>query len=135
MHGSLPPKHATHPQNSPAAAGFLDLLLFFCGRRMLMQVDGHSMEPALQPHDRVLVKRWKSGRSAPLGQIVVAWHPHRSDLRMIKRLRWSDENGFWLEGDNPAESTDSRHLGWIDPENLIGVVVGVISAQRSEKDG
>ena len=28
----------------------------------------------------------------------------------------------------------SRQLGWIDPENLIGVVVGVISSQRSEKD-
>ena len=101
-----------------------------------MQVDGRSMEPALHPQDRVLVKRWKSesGRSAPLGQIVVAWHPHRSDLRMIKRLSWWDANGFWLEGDNPAESTDSRQLGWIDPENLIGVVVGVISSQSSEKD-
>ena len=53
---------------------------------------------------------------------------------MIKRLRWSDANGFWLEGDNPDKSTDSRQLGWIDPDNLIGVVVGVISPQRSEKD-
>ena len=53
---------------------------------------------------------------------------------MIKRLRWCDANGFWLEGDNPDKSTDSRQLGWIDPENLIGVVVGVISSQSSEKD-
>ena len=99
-----------------------------------MQVAGRSMEPALHPQDRVLVKRWKRGRSAPLGRIVVARHPRRSDLRMIKRLRWCDANGLWLEGDNPAESTDSRQLGWIDPGNLIGVVVGVISSQRSEKD-
>ena len=101
-----------------------------------MQVDGRSMEPALHPQDRVLVKRWnsESGRSAPLGQIVVAWHPHKPDLRMIKRLSWCDANGLWLEGDNPAESTDSRQLGWFNPENLIGVVVGVIPFQRSEKD-
>ena len=134
MHGSPLPEHAIHPEHSPAAAGFLDLLLFFCGRRLLMQVDGRSMEPALHPQDRVLVKRWTSGRSAPLGQIVVAWHPDSSDLRVIKRLRWSDAKGFWLEGDNPAESTDSRQLGWFNPENLIGVVVGVIPFQRSEKD-
>ena len=134
MLGSPPPEHATHSKNSPAAAGFLDLLLFFCGRRLLMQVEGRSMEPALHPQDRVLVKRWRSGRSAPVGQIVVAWHPYRSDLRMIKRLRCADARGFWLEGDNPAESTDSRQLGWIDPENLIGVVAGVIPSQRSEED-
>ncbi|MGE4581348.1 MAG: nickel-type superoxide dismutase maturation protease [Synechococcus sp.] len=133
MHGSPPPEPTALRNQAPAAAGLTDLLLLFCGRRLLMRVEGHSMEPALNPQDRVVVKRWKTEPSAPIGQIVVALHPHKPDLWMIKRLRCCDASGFWLEGDNPGESTDSRQLGWIDPQHMVGVVVGVFPWQRSEE--
>ena len=135
MHGSPHPELTAQTNHSPAAAGFIDLLLFFCGRRLLMRVEGRSMEPALSPQDRVLIKRWDIDTPPPLGQIVVALHPHRPDLRMIKRLRRCDAAGlFWLEGDNSVESTDSRQLGWIKPEKMIGVVVGLLPSPRSEQN-
>lgn len=134
MHGSPHPEPAAQINHSPTAAGLIDLLLFFCGRRLLMQVQGRSMEPALNAQDRVLVKRWDVDIPPPLGHIVVALHPQKPDLRMIKRLRRCDAAGLWLEGDNPAESSDSRQLGWIKPEEMIGVVVGLLPSRRSEEN-
>ena len=99
-----------------------------------MRVEGRSMHPCLKPNDRVLVKRWSLQQQASLGQIVVAWHPYRPRLRLIKRLCQRDAAGFWLEGDNPAESTDSRQLGWFPPDRMIGVVVGRIAASGSEQN-
>ena len=99
-----------------------------------MRVEGRSMYPYLRPNDRVLVKRWSLQEPTGLGQIVVAWHPHRPGLRLIKRLCRQDAAGFWLEGDNTAESTDSRQFGWISPDRMIGVVVGRIAAGGSEQN-
>ena len=129
MPGSPLPESSTDPQHSIAAAGLTDLLLFFCGRRLLMRVEGRSMQPSLNPNDRVLVKRWSPGQLLRLDQIVVAWHPQRSELRLIKRLKRWDGNRLWLEGDNPSESTDSRQLGWLSPDRVIGVVVGRVPAR------
>ena len=93
-----------------------------------MRVKGCSMQPSLNPNDRVLVKRWSPGHPLPLDQVVVIRHPQRPELRLIKRLMRCENSKFWLEGDNPAESTDSRQLGWFRPAQMIGVVVGRIPA-------
>ena len=93
-----------------------------------MRVEGRSMYPCLRPNDRVLVKRWSLQQPAGLGQIVVAWHPHRNGLRLIKRLARCEGKAVWLEGDNPHQSTDSRQLGWLDRDRLIGVVVARLPA-------
>ena len=78
------------------------------------------MQPTLEPGDRVLVRRLR-GKTAPvLGSVVVTWHPQRSKLRLIKRLKSVEETGLWLLGDNPAESTDSRQLGAVPTNLLIG---------------
>ena len=94
-----------------------------------MRVEGRSMQPSLNPDDRVLVKRWSPGHPLCLDQIVVAWHPQRSELRLIKRLKRRDGNRLWLEGDNPPESTDSRQLGWLTLDQMIGIVVGRVPAR------
>jgi len=57
---------------------------------------------------------------------VVAWHPTASGRRLIKRLIRIDASGLWLEGDNPDASTDSRQLGPLPVNLLIGVVVARI---------
>ena len=93
-----------------------------------MRVTGYSMQPTLNPNDRVLVKRWSADQPVPLDQIVVAWHPHRNGLRLIKRLGRCKGKAVWLEGDNPDQSTDSRQLGWLDRDQLIGVVVARLPA-------
>ena len=65
--------------------------------------------------------------------MVVTWHPQRNELRLIKRLSRVDGKGLWLLGDNPAESTDSRQLGAVPANLLIGEVVGRIPLGESEQ--
>jgi nickel-type superoxide dismutase maturation protease len=63
----------------------------------------------------------------------VACHPQRSELRLIKRLSRWDSTGLWLLGDNPTESTDSRQLGAVPTNLLIGEVVGRLPLRESEQ--
>ena len=94
------------------------------------------MQPTLEPGDRVLVRRLgrKGQKPSPsLESVVVTWHPQRSKLRLIKRLKSVEGTGLWLLGDNPAESTDSRQLGAVPTNLLIGEVVGRLPRGESEQ--
>jgi len=91
------------------------------------------MQPTLEPGDRVLVRRLGQTAAPSLGSVVVAWHPQRSGLRLIKRLSRVDSTGLWLLGDNPTESTDSRQLGAVPANLLIGEVVGRLPLGESEQ--
>ena len=91
------------------------------------------MQPTLKPGDRVLVRRLGRKPAPSLGSVVVTWHPQRSKLRLIKRLSRLDSRGLWLLGDNPGESTDSRQLGAVPTNLLIGEVVGRLPRGKSEQ--
>ena len=81
------------------------------------------MLPHLASEDRILINQ----RSRPKrGDVVVAWHPRKPGVRLIKRLHWLDANGMQLLGDNPSASTDSRQLGAIPNALLIGVAVSCL---------
>ena len=69
-----------------------------------------SMEPALYPGDWLLVRR---ANHAKPGAIVVARHPARPEMLLVKRLeRRTQDGGWWLASDNPgAGAVDSRHFG------------------------
>jgi nickel-type superoxide dismutase maturation protease len=68
-----------------------------------------SMEPALRPGDWLLVRRTRRIRA---GQIVLARHPGRPDLLIVKRAARRVDGGWWLESDNPhAGAVDSRRFG------------------------
>jgi nickel-type superoxide dismutase maturation protease len=81
-----------------------------------------SMEPALHPGDWLVVRRTMvPGRSLRLraGQVVVARHPGRPDLLIVKRAARPEGDGWWLASDNPAASAvDSRAFGAV-PASLI----------------
>ena len=60
-----------------------------------------SMEPTLRPGDWLLVLR--TGRVRP-GQLVVAWHPSRPSLLLVKRVLRREPGGWWLQSDSPNGS-------------------------------
>jgi nickel-type superoxide dismutase maturation protease len=81
-----------------------------------------SMEPALRPGDWLLVWRGiRPGRPLRIrpGQVVIAQHPSRADLLIVKRAVAQHPDGWWLASDNAAAAAvDSRSFGHV-PVSLI----------------
>jgi nickel-type superoxide dismutase maturation protease len=83
------------------------------------------MLPTLAPGDPILVDLGAYRRAPPRpGEVVLARHPYRTDLRMVKRVVSLAADGRCaLAGDNPEESTDSRAFGLLPEERVLGRVV------------
>jgi nickel-type superoxide dismutase maturation protease len=81
-----------------------------------------SMEPALHPGDWLLVRR--GGRIRP-GQLVVARHPARPGMLLVKRATRHPAGGWWLLSDNASAATvDSRQFGPVPAGLIEGRVLG-----------
>jgi nickel-type superoxide dismutase maturation protease len=102
-------------------ANWKDRLLYMIGRQRIFKVAGNSMVPTLKDGDAVMI----SARSSiALGDIVLAQHPYKQSVKMLKRVASIDENGrYALAGDNPDESTDSRTFGTVSIEYIHGKAV------------
>jgi nickel-type superoxide dismutase maturation protease len=83
-----------------------------------LAVAGPSMEPALSDGDWVLAR---SGGPIRPGELVVVEHPQRPGLLLVKRIARVGPDGYWVLGDNPSASTDSRHFGAV--ADVLGRVV------------
>jgi nickel-type superoxide dismutase maturation protease len=85
-----------------------------------------SMEPALLPGDWLLVWRGlRSGGQPRPGQVVVARHPGKPELLLVKRVIRRESDGWWLKSDNPdVAAIDSRRFGPVPPELVVGRVLG-----------
>jgi nickel-type superoxide dismutase maturation protease len=95
-----------------------------------VEVSGASMAPTLLPGDWALAVR--PGRLRR-GDVVVVEHPRRPGLEMVKRIvaapgelasdgRILAPGEWWVEGDAPEASTDSRHFGPVVLEQVKAVV-------------
>ena len=86
------------------------------------KVAERSMQPALDPGDRILVRRTiRPGRALRVraGQVVVARNPRRPEQLLVKRALWAEDGGWWLSSDNPgADAVDSFRFGPV-PASLI----------------
>lgn len=71
------------------------------------------------PHGKVIFA-WRFGKPRK-GDVVIVKH-HQVEL--IKRIDKIDQDRVFLLGDNPEESTDSRHYGWLPLSAIRGVVLG-----------
>lgn len=82
-----------------------------------IRVRGPSMAPTLKDGDVVWAR---NGREPRVGDVVVVTWVTRPNQLSVKRATEQHEDGWHVEGDNPAASTDSRELG---PARTHGVVV------------
>jgi nickel-type superoxide dismutase maturation protease len=112
------------------AAAVACLLTWWRWRPFRVAVEGDSMEPSFRAGDRLFATR--PGRVRP-GDVVVAEHPSRPGFELIKRVRYGPgdlspdgttlgDDGYWIEGDRPERSTDSRQFGPIRRAGIRGVV-------------
>jgi nickel-type superoxide dismutase maturation protease len=86
-----------------------------------------SMEPALYPGDWLVVCRTiVPGRPLRVrpGQVVVARHPERPGMLIVKRAARQERGGWWLASDNPAAgAVDSRAFGAVPAPLIEGRVL------------
>ncbi len=79
-----------------------------------------SMEPALRPGDWLLTWRGLRDAGPPrirTGQVVIARHPRRPGMLLVKRAGPQQDAHWWLESDNPgAGAVDSRQFGPVPAE-------------------
>ena len=78
------------------------------------------MLPTLKNGDAVLINpKAKLKR----GDIVLANHPYKRSVKILKRIKEFTENGdLFLIGDNADESTDSRTFGAVRLKCVLGKV-------------
>ena len=84
-----------------------------------VRVSGPSMSPTLKHGDQLLVAG--TGRARP-GDVVLARFPARPELLNSERYSPSSSLGdrWWVEGDNPLATDDSRAFG---PAVVVGRVL------------
>jgi nickel-type superoxide dismutase maturation protease len=86
-----------------------------------VRVTERSMEPALRSGDWLLALRTRRIRP---GQIVLARHPERPDLLLVKRAAGRVDGGWWLASDNPAAgAVDSARFGAVAGSLIEGRVL------------
>lgn len=109
--------------------GLYHLVAFITAKRIIVR--GESMLPTLLPGERVLFDNLAYRVGDPrVGDVVVATHADRPGRTMIKRVaavpgddvdgQSVGEGEYWLLGDTPEFSTDSRQLGAFRRENIVG---------------
>ncbi|TDV56241.1 signal peptidase I [Actinophytocola oryzae] len=131
-------------------------LLWLRLRLVVVTVRGDSMAPTLRSGDQVLVRR-KPLRAVPAGALVVFARPRTTEPGwMIKRViavpgdviprarvatLWSypgnrvPAHQMVVLGDNPDESYDSRHFGYVEEQALLGVVHRVSRRAEHQRQG
>ena len=82
-----------------------------------VRVSGPSMSPTLKHGDQLLVAG--TGRARP-GDVVLARFPARPELLVVKRAVRPVGDRWWVEGDNPLATDDSRAFG---PAVVVGRVL------------
>ena len=78
------------------------------------------MEPTYFADDWLLVL-W--GGAYSNGQVVLVERENQPGVFLIKRVLREVEGKYWVEGDNKAESTDSRQWGAIADQEIVGRVL------------
>ena len=83
-------------------------------------VAGDSMEPTLHAGEWWLARRTSR---VGVGDVVVLRQPESDHLLTVKRITRQEGGRWWVEGDNPTRSRDSRAYGLIADDAVIARLV------------
>jgi len=87
-------------------------------------ISGESMWPTFADGDEVFFESF-NGQRLEIGDIVVANHPFKSNLNVVKRIAGIDHNDkIHLEGDNPdpLSSEDGHNFGPVNKEGIYALL-------------
>jgi len=112
-------------------ADWKDRILVVLGRQWAVRVSGNSMCPELEDGDIILVRRV---HDLGVGDIVIAAHPFKKSVTMLKRITAIDAAGrMELLGDDPDESSDSRVFGNVLRDHIRGKAVCRLQREDDKK--
>ena len=86
----------------------------------IVKINGPSMEPTLSQGDFVLIRKISQIKRLKLDDLILF---EQDNTLMIKRVSRIEENNFFVLGDNPDHSTDSRQFGLILFDQVRGKVI------------
>lgn len=101
------------------------VILFLCLISVFrpISVHGESMCPTLQNGDTLICNT--KNTNPKIGDIVVIKPSFKAvpDKFIIKRVIDIKDNQIFIQGDNTNNSYDSRNFGWINIDQVFGVVI------------
>lgn len=80
------------------------------------------MEPTYSPGDKLFVSKFVYRFRVPRAGDVVVLHDPRTGRLVLKRIERIEGKKYFVAGDNPGESTDSRRFGAVPRDSIIGKV-------------
>jgi len=87
------------------------------------KIIGHSMEPQIEDGQSVLVSSISYLFKTPKINDIVAFKDIRNTQVLIKRITKIKNGKYFVLGDNKRDSLDSRKLGFISKDKIIGEVI------------
>ena len=86
-----------------------------------VKIDGDSMNPSMNHGDEFIFEKYLNQKIC-LGDILLFSHPYLKKKNLVKRVTKIKEGDlFFLEGDNPNYSSDSRSFGFIKKDKIIAI--------------
>lgn len=89
-------------------------------------VYGNSMSPTINHGQTALVNKLAYRFSSPRKGDIIVFYERKREKELIKRVIVSSSGSIIVEGDNKAESTDSRVFGAISKRDIIGKVIAIL---------
>ncbi len=90
---------------------------------MRFVVQGRSMEPTFHSGDRLFVSDLYYRLFRPRANDVVVAKDPRTGKLLLKRITKLKNGYYFVQGDNPSKSTDSRQFGKVPRKNIVGKVL------------
>ena len=90
-----------------------------------VDIQGDSMWPTIYDGERLEFVPHDTGNVPAKGSVVLAEHPLKQGVLMVKRVKSVSDDRVFLEGDNPdpLASEDSHNFGTVPFCNIVGVWV------------
>ena len=86
----------------------------------LFKIEGFSLFPLLKEGEVVLCVKLYTFSKIKINDIVV--FKHKNNGSMIKKVKKINENGYFVQGENP-DSIDSRNFGELEKKELLYKVI------------
>lgn len=88
-----------------------------------VEISGDSMWPTFVSGQQLLFEEQADSSSISVNDVVVARHPLKSGVVVVKRVKRAEGQSLFLEGDHPdpLASEDSHNFGPVNRSAVLGV--------------